>query len=166
VGTAVGALLLLSAGMRTVVVADILTFIASLAMLARFLPRAPDLAPAPLRPRGGRTRRRLATGVRPVIAAIFLLNLGAGLINLYPNVVSREFAGAGDPGLSSFYLFNGCGGLLGALVAVRLGTRVSATRLMQAATGLVAIALLGMTQLDSAFLPLVMSSAMLFFGQL
>src|SRR5262249_4803896 len=51
VGTAVGALLLLSAGMRTVVVADILTFIASLAMLARFLPRAPDLAPAPLRPR-------------------------------------------------------------------------------------------------------------------
>jgi predicted MFS family arabinose efflux permease len=160
-GASVGALLLLTTGMHAVVAVDIASFVGSAAVLARWLPGAHTL-PGP-RPAKGRVA--LPAGVPVVLLAVFLLNLGAGLINLYPNVLAREVAGPGHPGLSAFYLTNGVGGLIGATLATWLASRMGPAHMVRLAGLLVTIALLAMSRISTAMLPLLASSAMLLFGQ-
>lgn len=166
VGTVTGALLLFGVGFSGIVLIDVVTFLLSLLTLSLFM-RRERLVQSP--------RRQAAPGhgawhpARPqvsLLVSIFLLNLGAGVINIYPTVVASDVFHSGATGLSQIYLGNGLGGFLGALVVHRLGKDKRPLGLMVAASGLVALSLLGMSMLAHPVVAIGASSAMLLFGQI
>jgi predicted MFS family arabinose efflux permease len=166
VGTVAGALLLVAVEFRGIVAIDILTFVVSLVTLACFMKRETVTATAHgiHAAVGEHVNARRAD--LSFLVAIFLLNLGAGVINVYPTVVASDIFGSGGAGLSQIYLGNGIAGFLGALVVQRIGKDRQPLRLLLLASGLVTVSLLGMSVLVAPLIAVATSSAMLFFGQI
>ncbi|MEC3196188.1 MFS transporter [Bacillus cereus] len=100
------------------------------------------------------------------IASIFFLNLGAGVINLYPNIIARNIYGVGEIGLSYIYLANGLGGLLGAILIQRLRKKFQLINIVFTASILIGFSLIGMSLLSNFVVSIICSSLMLLFGQL
>jgi hypothetical protein len=168
-GTAVGTTIVLSRGMLPVVGADIASFFISALVLAKCLRvgAVPTAAAATnTGPDHANPKPALRCEMTYVLVAVFVLNFGAGVINLYPNVVAHEFLRGHRSALSLIYCANGVGGLVGALYAARRVSRWSSARLMQVASGLIAASLLAMTQVRVEAIALLASSAMLCFGQI
>ncbi|TDB92980.1 hypothetical protein E1091_12355, partial [Micromonospora fluostatini] len=99
-GTAAGPLVLQVSDLPTLIVVDVATFVVSALLLVRLIP-----APVPAAgPRdgaaAGASRHRLSVSSRWLLLGVFALNAGAGLINVYPNVVARNFLGGGATWLS------------------------------------------------------------------
>lgn len=101
-----------------------------------------------------------------ILIAIFFLNLGAGVINLYPNFISRDIYSVGEIGLSYVYLANGIGGLLGALIIVQVRKKFDLVNIALVAGLLITVSLFTMSILTNFYLSLISSSFMLLFGQL
>jgi hypothetical protein len=162
-GTAAGPLLLQHTDLATLVVLDIATFVVSGLLLLRLSP-----APAPADTgvdTGGRRRvQRISPSSRLLLLSVVALNLGAGLINVYPNVVAREFLDGGAAWLSAINLANGVGGVVGAVLAGRLAKR-GHLRPGVVAAAVVSVSLAGMVFASTAWLALLSSSLMLGAGQ-
>lgn len=167
-GTVAGSLLLLKVDFRGIVFIDLLTFILSMFLLMCFL-------------RAARTREQRSTGVvltadaeagivkRPiyyVLFAIFLLNLGAGVNNLYPNVVARDIYHTGQVGLSILYLGNGIGGFMGALCVRQVRKVLTPVYLLAISSLCIAASIVGMSIFIGMTVSTVSDALMLFFGQI
>jgi predicted MFS family arabinose efflux permease len=101
-----------------------------------------------------------------VILSIFFLNLGAGVINLYPNFISRDVYAVGEIGLSYVYLANGIGGFIGAMLIIYLRKKYRLIYIACVASILISISLFTMSILTDFKISLLSSSFMLLFGQL
>ncbi|WP_211349380.1 MFS transporter [Micromonospora pisi] len=165
-GTASAPLMLQISNLPTLITLDIVTFVVSALLLVR-------LPPAPVHPAGagspddattGTGRARLATSSRWLLAAVFALNAGAGVINLYPNVVARNYLGGGATWLSVINLANGVGAVIGATLAGRV-SRSHGLRPGILAAVAVAVSLVGMTFVTTAWIAVLASSTMLLAGQ-
>jgi flavin reductase (DIM6/NTAB) family NADH-FMN oxidoreductase RutF len=99
-----------------------------------------------------------------LLVSVFALNLGAGIINVYPNVVARDFLGGGATWLSVINLANGVGAVIGATLAGRV-PRDRGLRPGVLAAVVVAAALAGMTFATTAWAAVLASSVMLLAGQ-
>lgn len=162
-GTAAAPLLLQISDLPMLIMLDIVTFVLSGLLLLRLMP-APEPAGGP---GGGQTRSwspRLAVSSKWLLVSVFALNAGAGLINVYPNVVARDFLGGGAGWLSAINLANGIGGVIGATLAGRLRERGGLRAGMLAAV-VVAVSLAGMTFVTTAWIAILASSLMLLAGQ-
>ena len=165
-GTVAGSLLLLKVDFRGIVFIDLVTFILSMFLLTCFL-------------RAARTGEQRSPGVvftaeagivkRPiyyVLFAIFLLNLGAGVNNLYPNVVARDIYHTGQVGLSILYLGNGIGGFMGALCVRQVKKVLTPIYLLVISSLCIAASIVGMSIFVGMTVSTVADALMLFFGQI
>lgn len=165
-GTIFGSLLLLAFDFQSIVMIDIITFLVSLVIIGIFL--KPDVKPASTVEQSGHGEetRSHQTKVGLVLLAIFLLNLGAGVINLYPNIVARNVYHTEEIGLSYVYLGNGIGGFLGAMLVLQIRKRMKPILMISTASLFIAISLYGMSIFSGMTLSVVSSSTMLLFGQI
>ncbi|MFJ4775881.1 flavin reductase [Streptomyces sp. NPDC088762] len=165
-GTAAAPLMLQVSNLPVLITLDIASFVVSGLLLVR-------LAPAPV-PASGRTdgggagsgsgKPRLSGSSRWLLASVFALNAGAGVINVYPNVVARDFLGGGAGWLSVINLANGTGAVIGATLAARLrGRRGLRPGVLAALTAAVSLAC--MTLVTTAWVAVLASSVMLMAGQ-
>ncbi|WP_330301407.1 MFS transporter [Streptomyces sp. NBC_00503] len=167
-GTAAAPLMLQVSNLPVLISLDIVSFVVSGLLLIRLMP-AP--APAPTPTGGGQAgaaagsgKLRLTPGSKWLLVSVFALNAGAGLINVYPNVVARGFLGGGAMWLSVINLANGAGAVLGATLAARMGKQRGLRPGVLAAVA-VAVSLLGMTFVTTAWVAVLASSTMLLAGQ-
>jgi flavin reductase (DIM6/NTAB) family NADH-FMN oxidoreductase RutF/predicted MFS family arabinose efflux permease len=163
-GTAAGPLVLQAADLPILIALDIVTFGVSGLLLIRLTP-----APTPADARtqtgpDGSGRSGLTAGSRLLLVTVFALNAGAGLINVYPNVVARDFLGNDAAWLSAINLANGVGALIGATLAGRLA-KDRGLRPGVLAAFVVAVSLAGMAFMDHAWAAMLASSVMLLGGQ-
>ncbi|MBG6064449.1 MFS transporter [Micromonospora ureilytica] len=165
-GTASAPLMLQISNLPTLIMLDIVTFVVSALLLVR-------LPPAPVHPAGagspddattGTGRVRLALSSRWLLAAVFALNAGAGVINVYPNVVARNYLGGGAAWLSVINLANGVGAVIGSTLAGRV-SRGHGLRPGILAAVAVAVSLVGMTFVTTAWIAVLASTTMLLAGQ-
>jgi flavin reductase (DIM6/NTAB) family NADH-FMN oxidoreductase RutF len=164
VGTAAAPLMLEVSNLPTLIVLDIATFLVSGLLLVRLTP-ASDLAGDGHGDATASDRKPgLTLSSKWLLASIFLLNAGAGLINVYPNVVARHFLGGGAAWLSAINLANGVGGVLGATLAGRL-SKQRGLRPGTLAALAVALSLACMTLVTTAWAAIISSSVMLMAGQ-
>lgn len=166
-GTAAAPLMLQVSNLPVLITLDIASFVVSGLLLVRLVP-APVPAPADGRTDGaaggGPGKPRLTAGSRWLLASVFALNAGAGVINVYPNVVARDFLGGGATWLSVINLANGTGAVIGATLAARLRGRRGLRPGVLAAL-VVAVSLACMTLVTTAWVAVLASSAMLMAGQ-
>lgn len=160
-GTVAGPLALELTDVPQLVLVDIATFCVSALFLGTLAP-APSLASPATEVTG--QRRRLSPGTRRLLVSVAMLNAGAGLINVYPNVVTREFLFAGAGVLGLINLVDGVGGYLGATIAGRFKESRRRRPLLVGAL-LVSVSLIMMSA--AGFLPAVLfaSALMLLGGQ-
>ncbi|WP_046212560.1 MFS transporter [Paenibacillus wulumuqiensis] len=167
IGTMCGPLLLIYLDFQKIVMIDLLTFIASILIFYALLQKNT----------GGKQAPQTAASAQPeaapagklinlAVLSIFFLNLGAGVINLYPNVIARNVYGVGEIGLSYVYLANGLGGLLGALLIAQLRKKFQLLHIVGVASLCIALSLFLMGLLNQFVVSIVASSLMLLFGQL
>ncbi|MBD1557786.1 MFS transporter [Vibrio sp. S9_S30] len=100
-----------------------------------------------------------------LIIAVFFLNFGAGIINVYVNVASRNVYALAEQGISVFYMFNGIGAFLGSLLVYFLMNRYKKTDVALIGSVVIALSIFGMGRLDDFHLSVLYSSLMLMFGQ-
>ena len=163
-GTAAAPLMLQVTDLLTLISLDIVSFVVSALLLVRLVP-APSLGTQPATDRSGRAaRHRLNPASTWLLVGVFALNLGAGIINVYPNVVARDFLGGGAGWLSVINLGNGIGAVVGATLAGRLKARRGLRPGILAAL-VVAVSLAGMTFVTTAWVAVLASSLMLSAGQ-
>ncbi|MFD5464240.1 MFS transporter [Kitasatospora sp. NPDC127059] len=163
-GTAAAPLMLQVSDLPTLTSLDIATFVVSGLLLLRLMP-----APAVTSARRGSAaagsgRPRLTGNSRLLLVSVFALNAGAGLINVYPNVVARDFLGGGATWLSVINLANGTGAVIGATLAGRLRKQRGLRPGVLAAL-VVAGSLACMTFVTNAWVAVPASSVMLAAGQ-
>lgn len=160
-GTAAGPVVVGYSSLSEVIMLDLGTFVISLLLLTR-------AAKAPIPTTEGATPATPTAGTPynpiPVLVSVFFLNAGAGLINVYPNVATRDFLHLGPNALTVFFLMNGLGGLIGATLAGRLPLRRRPWLVVGAAVA-VAGSLGLMHELQNAVAAIAASSAMLLAGQ-
>lgn len=101
-----------------------------------------------------------------ILLAIFLLNLGAGVNNLYSNVVARDIYHTGQVGLSFLYLGNGIGGFLGAPCVRQVRKFFKPLHLLMLSSLCIGISLVGMSIFVGMTFSTVADALMLFFGQI
>lgn len=163
-GTAAAPLMLQVTDLPTLISLDIATFVVSALLLVRLVP-APTLTSVR---RGeavaGSGAPRLTMSSRWLLVSVVALNAGAGLINVYPNVVARDFLGGGATWLSVINLANGVGAVIGATVAGRLRAHRGLRPGLLAAL-VVAVSLACMTFVTTAWIAVLASSTMLMAGQ-
>ncbi|MBM0201662.1 flavin reductase [Micromonospora sp. STR1s_5] len=140
-GTASAPLMLQISNLPTLIMLDIVTFVVSALLLVR-----------------------LALSSRWLLAAVFALNAGAGVINVYPNVVARNYLGGGATWLSVINLANGVGAVIGSTLAGRV-SRGHGLRPGILAAVAVAVSLVGMTFVTTAWIAVLASTTMLLAGQ-
>ncbi|MDW7617780.1 MFS transporter [Peribacillus simplex] len=169
VGTMCGPLLLMYFDFKNIVIVDLLTFVASLLIFIFLLQKGSEHKEEKRQndkekelPLSG---EKLDKMTNLTILAIFFLNLGAGVINVYPNVVARNVYGVGEVGLSYIYLANGIGGFLGAFMIARLRKKFKLINIITSSSIFIACSLLGMSILNNFYLSIITSSLMLLFGQ-
>lgn len=102
---------------------------------------------------------------RNLIFAVFFLNFGAGIINVYVNFASRNIYELAEQGISVFYMFNGVGAFLGSLLVHFLLNRYRKTDVALIGAIVISISIFGMGRLDNFQLSVLYSSLMLMFGQ-
>jgi predicted MFS family arabinose efflux permease len=166
-GTMFGALLLFAFSFRSIIIIDIFTFLGSLVIMIIYIQKTlqskhfnNSTTATEDQPSSGKTAWLL-------LISIFFLNLGAGVINLYPNVLAREVYHIDQFGLGYFYLGNGIGGFIGAFVVPKLRKRIIADiPVMVFSALLIAIFLFGMSLFYNTTLSVFTSSLMLLFGQI
>jgi len=164
-GTASAPLMLQYTNLSTLIMLDIASFVLSALLLVRLLP-------APLPVGAGRdgftraraSRPRLARSTTWLLAGVVALNIGAGVINVYPNVVAREFFGGGAGWLSVINLANGVAAVLGATLAGRIRRQAGLWPGVLAAA-VVAVSLAGMIAVTNPWIAIPASSLMLAAGQ-
>ncbi|MFF2149308.1 MFS transporter [Kitasatospora sp. NPDC058190] len=163
-GTAAAPLMLQVSDLPTLTWLDIATFVVSGLLLLRLVP-APAVTGAQ---RGavaaGSGGPRLTGSSRLLLVSVLALNAGAGLINVYPNVVARDFLGGGATWLSVINLANGSGAVIGATLAGRLRKQRGLRPGVLAAL-VVALSLACMTFVTDAWVAVPASSVMLGAGQ-
>lgn len=159
-GTVAGPLMLELTDVPQLVLVDIATFCVSALFLATLSP-APSLATPAREVSGG---RRLKPGTRRLLISVAMLNAGAGLINVYPNVVTRDFLFAGAGILGLINMVDGLGGYLGATIAGKIKDDRRRRPIFLGAI-LVAVSLVMMSA--AGFLPVVLfaSALLLLAGQ-
>ncbi|MFD9411178.1 MFS transporter [Streptomyces sp. NPDC059989] len=163
-GTAAAPLMLQVSNLPVLITLDIVSFVVSGLLLVRLAP-APAPAGVPSDgAAGGAGKPRLTASSRWLLASVFALNAGAGVINVYPNVVARDFLGGGATWLSVINLANGTGAVIGATLAARLRGRRGLRPGVLAALA-VAVSLACMTLVTTAWVAVLASSAMLLAGQ-
>jgi flavin reductase (DIM6/NTAB) family NADH-FMN oxidoreductase RutF/predicted MFS family arabinose efflux permease len=164
-GTASGPLMLQFTNLPALITLDIVSFVVSALLLIRLMPAA--VAPGDDRDGGAAAaagKPRLTRSSRWLLVSVFALNAGAGVINVYPNVVAREFFGGGAGWLSVINLANGVGAVLGATLAGRLRHRLGLRPGVLAAV-VVAVSLAGMMLVTTPWVAILASSTMLAAGQ-
>ncbi|MGW0365306.1 MFS transporter [Streptomyces sp. NPDC002990] len=163
-GTAAAPVMLQVSNLPVLISLDIASFVVSGLLLIRLVP-----APAPRDDRPGGTaagsgKPRLTASSKWLLGSVFALNAGAGIINVYPNVVARDFLGGGAVWLSVINLANGAGAVLGATLAARLRKQRGLRPGVLAALA-VAASLVCMTSVTTAWVAVLASSTMLMAGQ-
>ncbi|WP_273727393.1 MFS transporter [Brucella gallinifaecis] len=98
--------------------------------------------------------------------SIFMLNLGAGIINVYPAIRSTTEQTINQSTLSTIVIFNGIFGLMGALLVKPIYQRLGSDRTMTLSAGVIALLLFLMAPNGSIALATVSSSLMLGMGQI
>lgn len=165
-GTVAGSLLLLKVDFRGIVSIDLVTFVCSMLLLTCFLRAAraagQRTAGTALTTEASRVRRPIYY----VLFAIFLLNLGAGVNNIYPNVIAHDVYHTGQVGLSILYLGNGIGGFLGALCVRQVKKVLKPIHLLIVSSLCIAASLVGMSVFVGMAVSTVADALMLFFGQI
>ncbi|ANF94847.1 MFS transporter [Paenibacillus bovis] len=167
IGTMCGPLLLIYLDFQKIVFIDLLTFAASIVIFWALLQKNTGGKQAP--PSVESTKQAAAPTSKLInlaVLSIFFLNLGAGVINLYPNVIARNVYGVGEIGLSYVYVANGLGGLLGALLIVQLRKKFQLIHIVGVASLCIALSLFLMGLLNQFTVSIIASSLMLLFGQL
>lgn len=171
VGTICGPLLLMYFAFRNIVIIDMLTFIVAIVLFICFLDRNEEHN----RLVGNKNDKEQIQSVDEVdhknhmklaILAIFFLNLGAGVINLYPNVIARNIYSVGEVGLSYIYIANGIAGFIGALLIAQFRKRFKLIHIVTFSSILIGLSLMGMSLMTNFTVSIVTSSLMLLFGQL
>lgn len=128
-GPALGGVLVASLGVRGALLADVLTFLASAALLRRL----PALPPQAVRGAGQGVLRDAVAGLgyvarhpaaRAVGLGLFLVVAFAGLDNVAVGFLATEVFGAGAVGLGLLGAVYGVGMVLAPLALLRFGTRV------------------------------------------
>lgn len=168
VGTICGPLLLIYFNFQKIVLIDLLTFVVSIVIFIYLLQK--DFA---IKHETQNKDIQVTLNIvkskknfRFTILSIFFLNLGAGVINLYPNVIARNIYEVGELGLSYIYLANGIGGFIGAFLITKLRKRFELIYIVVFSSILIGISLVQMSLLNNFILSVISSSFMLLFGQL
>ena len=159
-GLVAGSLILTALSVPQALGIAALSLMASVTMIA-LLPGIAQPVGSPLR---GEARSRSARR-RRLVVAVFLLNAGAGVINVFQVVASLRVFGGGPAELALMFLVVGCLGLVGAVAAAPTIARLGRERAaLWASTGVLG-ALLGMSALPGLTWSAVAGGAMLGFGQ-
>ncbi|MFE5586883.1 MFS transporter [Kitasatospora sp. NPDC056531] len=163
-GTAAAPLMLQVSDLPTLTWLDIATFVVSGLLLLRLVPAPAVTGAQHGAVAAGSGGPRLTGSSRLLLVSVFALNAGAGLINVYPNVVARDFLGGGATWLSVINLANGAGAVIGATLAGRLRKQRGLRPGVLAALA-VALSLACMTFVTNAWVAVPASSVMLGAGQ-
>lgn len=156
-----GALVLAALSVPQALALSMLFVVASATVIAILL--APSRSPSSLGPSPQNMVPQVDTTL--LFASVFLLNSGAGVINLFQVIVALDTYQAGPAGLATMFLIVGSFGLAGAFVS---GRAVSALRPPRAATFAaagVAVSLTGMSSNLGLLWSAVAGGMMLGFGQ-
>ncbi|WP_338555139.1 MFS transporter [Paenibacillus sp. KS-LC4] len=170
-GTVGGSLLLLLLSFKSIILINLLSFVFSGALLFMFLQRRPLFDTAAPQKTATAAESAPAAEARAkkikwvLLSSIFFLNLGAGVINLFPAVAARDIYQSHQIGLSYFYLGNGIGGFVGTLLIVRLRKHISEVPLLMTSSLAIGLLLLSMSWFPSAMFSILISSLMLMIGQ-
>ncbi|MEC0226519.1 MFS transporter [Paenibacillus alba] len=168
VGTMFGSLLLILLSFRIIVLIDIFSFVLSFGILALWLrPQVPSIAGDALKEPESSPPSLSAVKVKWILlVSVFFLNLGAGVINLFPAAAARSIYHMDQAGLSLFYLVNGISAFAGTMLIGRLRKKIADFQLLAASSLLIAVSLFAMSWFPSLSFSIVASSSMLLFGQI
>jgi len=162
-GTVAGPIVLELTNVPQLVAMDVATFVVS-ALFLRTLTPAPPVPTSVAATSDTEAGRRLSAATRRTLLTVALLNTGAGLINVYPNVVTRDFLSAGAGVLGLVNLADGVGGYVGATIAGRIKDDRKRRPVL---TGAVIVAVSLVIMSAAGFVPAVLfgSALMLLGGQ-
>lgn len=167
-GMASGAMLSASFSLAGIALLNAMSFIFSAALLWILkASKSPRTAFPPDRP--GKPRLDQPASGRPYhgyLISILLLNLGAGIINVYPAIRTTSEQPAAHSALSTIVIMNGLFGLFGALAVKPLYQRFGAATAMAVSALSVALFLLLMATNNDIGLAAISSSLMLCMGQI
>jgi predicted MFS family arabinose efflux permease len=164
IGTTLGALALSRFSFRDVIICDIATFVMS-AVLIGLAVRSNGSAEGSRK--GEAAGASLAARV-PLLAAgtVLFLNLGAGVINIFPTLVTLQVYHLPVSTMGTVYLFNGVGALLGASLVPFVNDKIGLRTILVVSSFLIAISVFMMARFAGLTWSIVASTAMLFFGQI
>ena len=162
-GTAAGPMLLQLSDVPQLILVDAVSFALSATLLCRLRPAPPSTVS--IASEGVVQQPRLDPQTKRIMLSIWIVNSGAGLINVYPNVVTRDFLHGDARLLGLINLVDGFGGLVGATVIGRWKPGVKRRPILLGAL-LVSISLVGMAGASHLPLALVSSATMLLAGQI
>jgi predicted MFS family arabinose efflux permease len=164
VGMAIGAFLIAHLSIAEILLLNAGTFIVSGALLALLRSRT-TFSPKPV---GVKKTGGSLSDLKPLYGSfltVFALNLGAGIINVYPVVRSTTEQAVNQSTLSTIVIINGVFGLIGALSVKPIYQRIGALKSMTVAAGVLALSLFAMALDAGIVLAVASSSLMLGTGQ-
>ncbi|AGA65335.1 integral membrane efflux protein [Liberibacter crescens BT-1] len=160
IGMATGSFLMASLSIANVLVLNSITFIVSASVLIFVRNRISFRTKLPKKAtKAGVNFSDLKPLYRTFIA-VFFLNLGAGIINIYPAVRSTTDHVVNQSTLSTMVIINGIFGLIGALCVKPAYQRIGALKLMTLTAGFITFSLFAMS-LDYGFILAVASSSLM-----
>jgi predicted MFS family arabinose efflux permease len=162
-GTAAGPILLQLSDVPQLILVDAASFVLSATLLCRLRPAPPITVLTSSE--AAVQQPRLDPQTKRIMLSVWVINAGAGLINVYPNVVTRDFLHGDARLLGLINLIDGFGGLVGATVVGRWKPGVKQRPILLGAL-LVSISLVGMVGARHLSLALVASATMLLAGQI
>jgi len=164
IGMTIGALLIAHLSITEILLLNAVTFIVSAAILAFLKNRNPAIS----KPVASETAVGELSDLKPLYGsflAVFALNLGAGITNVYPAMRSTTEQIVDQSTLSTMVIVNGIFGLIGALSVKPIYQRIGALKSMTLAAGVLAVSLFVMAFDGGILLAVAGSSLMLGAGQ-
>lgn len=163
-GMSAGAALIAQLNLSVVLLLNIFALVLCIGILSFIKARSQSIENENVSPKSG-----TLGDLKPLYTAflaVFFLNLGAGIINVYPAIRSTVDGVTDQSALTTIVIANGIFGFLGALSVKPIYERLGALRTMASAALFIAFSLVAMSLEFGLTLAVASSSAMLGSGQI